>query len=117
MPYRPATVAFPVCWFSNVATKHNAPLWTIRDRICHANGNLARLSTHWTDGKDGLKAAINLAGIAGIQDAITARRPAQDMTRRGLEGKALSRATGCRHNIDLARTLFATHECQLFAIG
>ena len=80
MPNGTTPVAFPISGFPHIATKDDSALWSIRDRISHAEGKLSRLTACRTNGVNHLVAMGKLTGITRIQYLFTIRRPSKYMT-------------------------------------
>src|SRR5260221_12443735 len=90
MSYCAAPVAFPTCWFINVAAYHDPATWPIGDSICHTHGNLAGLTSLRADCINNIVGIIRLAWITGIQNGMTSGRPAGNATRGGCKGQGLA---------------------------
>src|SRR6266446_2101618 len=111
MSYCAAPVAFPTCWFINVAAYHDPSMWPVGDSICHTHGNLAGLTSLRADCINNIVAIIGLACITGIQNGITSGRPAGYAARGGFKGQALGDAAERRHDVNFAWAFFAAHKC------
>src|SRR5581483_2577247 len=113
MSYRSASVAFPICWFINIAPKHHATLRPIGDCVCHPKRKLLGLSALGTNRIDYLIIMSNLPGATRIEYSIAARRPTQHATgHASLKGQTFGWTAERWHHIYLAWSFFPPYKCQ-----